>query len=73
MNSFKSHKQNLQLILEMLDKGRLISRRQVARQFGCSEDSITNLINELREEGYSIHYSRSLQKYILHKKNEPKK
>jgi len=57
-------------MLNMLEKGRFISRRQAALQFGCSEDSITNWINDLREEGHDIHYSRSLQKYILHKKEK---
>jgi biotin operon repressor len=57
----------------MLEKGRFISRAQAARLFDCSEDSITNWLNELRENGYKIRYSRSLQKYTLIKKNEPKK
>ena len=71
MNSYRSHKQNLQKMINMIEKGRFISRRQAALQFECSEDSITNWINELREEGHAIHYSRSLQKYVLDKKNRP--
>lgn len=73
MNSYRSHKNDLLRMLAMLEKGRFISRRQAALQFGCSEDSITNWINDLKEEGHQIYYSRSLQKYVLSKKNDPKK
>jgi len=60
-------------MLNMLEKGRFISRSQTARLFDCSEDTITNWINELRDNGYDIRYSRSLQKYTLIKKNDQKK
>ncbi|MEJ7780780.1 MAG: helix-turn-helix domain-containing protein [Daejeonella sp.] len=73
MSSFRSHQQNLLRMLNMLEKGRFISRGQAARLFDCSEDTITNWISELKEDGHDIRYSRSLQKYILHKKNEQKK
>ena len=57
----------------MLEKGRFISRRQAAALFGCTEGTITIWLNELREDGHDIHYSRSLQKYQLVKKNEGEK
>lgn len=69
MSSYRSHKQTLDTMLSMIEKGGLISRRQAARFFSCSEDSITNWINELREQGHDVYYSRSLQKYLLRKKN----
>lgn len=71
MNSYRSHQHNLLRILEMLEKGRFISRRQAARLFDCTEGTITIWLNELREDGHEIHYSRSLQKYVL-KKNDRK-
>jgi len=73
MNSYRSHQQNLIRILEMLEKGRFISRRQAARLFDCTEGTITIWLNELREDGHKIQYSRSLQKYVLNKKNELKR
>ncbi|SKB40307.1 DeoR family transcriptional regulator [Daejeonella lutea] len=72
MNSYRSHGQHLKVMLEMLEKGRFISRQQAARYFDCSEDTITNWLNELRDEGHEIHFSRSLQRYVL-KKNDDKK
>jgi len=60
-------------MLNMLEKGRFISRRQAAQVFGCTKGTITIWLNELREGGQEIRYSRSLQKYVLGKKSEKKK
>lgn len=67
MRSYRSHKQNLAIILDMVEKGRLISRKQAARLFRCTEKTITDRIKELKEDGHEIHYSRSLKKFILKK------
>jgi len=40
MSSSRVHQENLLRILNMLEKGRFISRGQAARLFECSEDSI---------------------------------
>ncbi|WP_371135121.1 HTH domain-containing protein [Daejeonella sp.] len=55
-------------MLEMLKKGKLISRSQVAQLLGTSEQTVTARIKELRYLGHKIQYSRSLHKYILIKK-----
>ncbi|MEJ7778997.1 MAG: hypothetical protein WKF68_05355 [Daejeonella sp.] len=68
MCSYRSHQQSLLRMLKMLEKGRLLSRRQATQLFGCTEGTITAWLNELREDGYNVHYSRSLQKYVLQKK-----
>jgi hypothetical protein len=60
-------------MLNMLEKGRFISRTQAAQLFDCREGTITVWLNELREDGHEIHYSRSLQKYVLHKKENSAK
>lgn len=73
MSDYLSHQEILNRILSMLEKGRLLSRRQGARLFDCDEDTFTNWINQLRKSGHQIRYSRSLQKYTLVKKNEQKK
>ena len=59
-------------MLEMLEKGRFASRAKAAGVFGCTEGTITKWLNELREDGHKIHYSRAMQKYIL-EKNDRKK
>lgn len=70
MSSYRTHKQTLDTMLRMLEKGRLISREQAARLFGCRKETISIWINELRGAGHKIHFSRSLQKYVLLKKND---
>lgn len=52
-------------LLDMLEKGRLISREQATKLFGCSAKTVTAWIKELQEKGHDIQYSRALQKYIL--------
>ncbi|MES2875455.1 MAG: HTH domain-containing protein [Bacteroidota bacterium] len=71
MRSHRSHNEDIASLLGMLEKGRFISRAQAAKLFGCSEKTVNSLIKELRENGHDIHYSRSLQKYIL--RNSEKK
>ncbi len=57
----------MESLLNILEKGRLISRKQAAQLFGCSEKTVTAWVKELQENGNDIHYSRALQKYILKK------
>lgn len=71
MRSYSSHHEDLTKLLDILEKGRLISRNQAAKLFGCSEKTVTAWIKELQGKGHDIYYSRALQKYIL-KKSEKK-
>ncbi len=74
MGAYRTYKQNLCSILEMLKKGELISRSQVAQLLGISAQTVTARIKALRHQGHLIHYSRSLHKYtLLKKKNNPLK
>ncbi len=68
MNSYRTHKQTLKIMLSMVETGKLLSRKQAARYFGCREGTISTWLNQLREDGNVIRYSRSLQRYILLKK-----
>lgn len=74
MSAYRTYKQNLSSMLEMLKKGELISRKQVAQLLGISVQTVTARIKELRHQGHLIHYSRSLNQYtLLKKKNNPLK
>ncbi len=70
MRSYRSHSEDMIHLLDMLEKGRLVSRKQAAKLFGCSEKTVTAWIQECREKGHDIHYSRALQKYILKKEGK---
>ncbi|WP_169303313.1 hypothetical protein [Pedobacter cryophilus] len=54
----------------MIKKGRLISRNYAANYFNCTPETIGKWINELKEEGHLIKYSRSLQKYCYENPKE---
>ncbi|MCK4663003.1 MAG: HTH domain-containing protein, partial [Bacteroidales bacterium] len=43
----------------------LTSPKTVARKFECSEKTIRNMINILREQGNKIEYCKSSRKYFL--------
>lgn len=65
MRSYRVIGQDINRMLEMLEKGRLLSRKQAAQHFNCSEKTITSWIKVLKELGHQVHYSRSLKKYLL--------
>lgn len=71
MSSSRTHQRILLRIITMLKKGRFLSRGQAARLFNCTEQTITVWLNELREDGHQIRYSRSLQRFVI--KNDLKK
>jgi biotin operon repressor len=61
MNSL-AYVKRINYLLEKIKKGSL---HQMTSQFNCSERTIRNMINELRNEGYNIRYSRKEKKYLL--------
>ncbi len=57
----------LKYVLELIEKGGLSSPKEVAERFECSEKTIRNMINVLREQGHNIKYSRISKKYYVEK------
>lgn len=66
MNYLKYFKR-LQFIKDAIEKGSLYSPKFLARKFSCSEKTIRNMINRLKEEGLPIKYSKKEKKYFLDK------
>lgn len=62
--NYLMHTKRLDYLLEMIEKERISSPRQIAQKFDCCDKTARNMINELREEGHYIEYSRTLGKYI---------
>jgi len=60
-----SYTEKLSYLLEMIEKGQLLSLKQVSEKFECSERTIQRMINILREQGYQIIYSKSDKKYFM--------
>jgi biotin operon repressor len=47
----------------MIEKGRVISLKDVSVKFDCSERTIKRMIKTLREQGYNINYCKKTKKY----------
>ncbi len=52
-------------ILQLIKKGQLTSPSDLAIQFECTEKTIRNMINDLRDLGHQIKYCRKNRKYIV--------
>lgn len=65
--NFITYQERLNYVLDLIEKGSLRSPKQVANQFFCNEETVREMINNLREQGYKIAYSRKVKKYLLKK------
>lgn len=63
--AYLKYNDRLKHILSIIEKGGLSSPNQLANTYSCSEKTIRNMINTLRELGYNIEYSKTLKKYII--------
>lgn len=62
---YLTYKKRLDYLLELISKGGVRSPKCIARRFDCTEKTIRNMINCLRDSGYNIKYCRSQGKYII--------
>ena len=65
--NYITYSRRLEYLLEMIEKGQVSSPKVVAEKFGCSEKTIRNMINCLREKGLKIGYFKYNKKYLLKK------
>jgi len=65
---FIERKQKSEYLLELIEKGRCHSLKQISKKFECSESTIKRMINELRFQGHKIKYCKSKQCFL--KENE---
>ena len=63
--NYQTYTDRLHYLKELLFRGQVRSPREIAARWGCSERTIRNMINRLREKGLKIKYSRSCRKYFL--------
>ncbi|PIQ34956.1 MAG: hypothetical protein COW63_02800 [Bacteroidetes bacterium CG18_big_fil_WC_8_21_14_2_50_41_14] len=59
-----SYTEKLNYLHEMIEKGQLLSLKQVSEKFDCSERTIQRMIHILRKQGYQIIYSKTNRKYF---------
>ena len=63
--TYLEKKQKLNYLLELIDKGRCFSLRQISHKFDCSERTVKRLLAILRDEGHEIKYCSSMKKFYL--------
>lgn len=57
--------ERLDYLLELIKKDMVGSPQECAGKFNCSEKTIRNMINVLRNKGHKIYYNRYTKKYML--------
>ncbi len=62
---YLTYTKRLEYLLEMIDKKQLNSPFGAAELFNCSEKTVRNMINRLREKGFDIKYDREEKKYLI--------
>ncbi len=63
--NFLDYSEHLDYLLEMIEKGRISSPKQIAQKFNCCDKTARNMVNQLREKGYNIKYDRDSEKYFI--------
>lgn len=67
MMRFSERKQKSDYLLEMIEKGRCVSLKQIAYTFHISRRTAKRMIAELREQGHLIAYCRSSRRFCIDK------
>ena len=63
--TYLEKKEKLNYLLELINKGRCLSLKQIANKFDCSERTVKRLLANLRAEGYEIKYCYSTRKFYI--------
>lgn len=61
--NYLTYSKRLEYLMEMIEKGQVISLKDVSVKFDCSERTIKRMIKTLRGQGYNINYCKKTQKY----------
>lgn len=64
MNAFQYYKR-IPYLLELIQKERASSPKDLSTKFNCSEKTIRNMIVVLRNEGYNIKFCKDRAKYMI--------
>jgi len=64
---YLTYTERINYLITLIEKGQVKSPNCIAKRFNCTEKTIRNMINRLREQGHNIIYSKCCKKYILKK------
>lgn len=62
---YLTYSRRLAYLKEKIEKGRLSSPNDLTDKWSCSEKTIRNMINRLREEGFQIEYCMKSKRYVM--------
>jgi biotin operon repressor len=62
---YLERKERNEYLLEMIEKKRCFSLKQITDKFDCSERTVKRMISELRDEGHNVKYCKSLKRFLL--------
>ena len=62
---YLTYSQRLNYLLEMIDKGQVMSLKDVSKKFSCSERTVKRMIKTLRELGHCVHYCKKSGKCYI--------
>jgi len=62
---YKNYSKRLDYLKVLIAEGRLCSPQEAAVRFNCSERTVRKMINDLRQSGLNIKYSRKNFKYFI--------
>ena len=62
---YLTYEKRLNYLEELIRKGRIDSPHSAARIFNCTEKTIRNMINTLRDKGCQVEYCRKSMKYFI--------
>jgi len=51
---YLTYSERLNYLLEMIEKGQLLSLKQASVKFGCSESTIKRMLQTIRKQGHHI-------------------
>jgi biotin operon repressor len=61
----REYTSRINYIKELIRKGAFYSPAIMAHKFECSEKTVRNMINELREDGFQITFCRKNKRYFI--------
>ena len=64
---FVTYSERLDYLLKLIENGQVCSPKIIGKRFNCSEKTIRNMINCLREKGFKIEYCKYSKKYLIKK------
>ncbi|MDT8415204.1 MAG: helix-turn-helix domain-containing protein [Flavobacteriaceae bacterium] len=65
--TYKERQEKTTYLLELIEKGCVLSLNQIAQKFNCSRRTVKRMIADLKEQGHTINYCRKTYKFLLKK------